>query len=220
MPPRTGKPVIVLDGPAGAGKSSVAKETARRLGLSFLDTGAIYRAITLFMLRENIAPHDIDRLLERLSSFSISFAEDKVLVCGEDVTAAIRTPEIDGAVFRYSAIPELRRSIIGIQRQDKSEGLVAEGRDMASVIFPDADLKIFLTASPEARARRRYDERIEKGGTADYDEILNSVNTRDARDSKVTPLEPSPGAIYLDTTGMPFEDVVENILEYAARLPD
>ncbi|MDR1515412.1 MAG: (d)CMP kinase [Synergistaceae bacterium] len=218
MPLQAGKPVIVLDGPAGAGKSSVGKEVARRLELPFLDTGAIYRAIALFMLRDNITPSDTSKLTERLRSFSISFADGRVLACGEDVTSAIRTPKIDREVSAYSAVPEVRGSIIDIQRQGKSEGLVAEGRDMASVIFPDADLKIFLTASPEARARRRYNERLEREGMADYDEILNLVNRRDARDSKVTPLEPAHGAIYFDTTGMRFEEVVESILEHAAKL--
>ncbi|MDR1021596.1 MAG: (d)CMP kinase [Synergistaceae bacterium] len=219
MPPRAGKPVIVLDGPAGAGKSSVGREVARRLGLPFLDTGAIYRAITLFMLRDEIAPHDVGRLTERLRSFHLSFSGGRVTVCGEDVTNAIRAPEIDREVSLYSAVPELRSSILDIQRQGVSEGLVAEGRDMGTVVFPDADLKIFLTASPEARARRRYDERLDRGETPDYEEILEMVNRRDAIDSKrdIAPLKAACDAICLDTTGMSFEDVVAVILGHAAR---
>jgi cytidylate kinase len=214
------KPVIVLDGPAGAGKSSVGREVARRLDLPFLDTGAIYRAITVFMLRENITPREPARLKERLASFSIDFAGGKVTACGEDVTAAIRAPEIDREVSPYSAVCEVRSSILGIQRQGMSEGLVAEGRDMGTVVFPDADLKIFLTASPETRARRRYEERLERGETPDYDEILELVNRRDAIDSsrEIAPLAPACDAIYFDTTGFSFEEVVRGILEHTARL--
>ena len=214
------KPVIVLDGPAGAGKSSVGKEVAKRLGLPFLDTGAIYRAITLIMLRENITPMAPARLKERLASFSIGFAGGKVTACGEDVTAAIRAPEIDREVSSYSAVREVRSSILGIQRQGMSEGLVAEGRDMGTVVFPDADLKIFLTASPETRARRRYEERLGRGETPDYEEILELVNRRDAIDSgrEIAPLAPACDAIYFDTTGFSFEEVVRGILEHTARL--
>jgi cytidylate kinase len=220
MPSHGKKPVIVLDGPAGAGKSSVGKEVARRLGLPFLDTGAIYRAITLFMLRDNITPMESERLKERLCSFCVSFAGEIVTACGEDVTAAIRAPEIDREVSGYSAVPEVRSSILGIQRHGMSEGLVAEGRDMGTVVFPDADLKIFLTASPEIRARRRYQERLERGETPDYEEILELINRRDLIDSSrdVAPLKPARDAIYFDTTGFSFEEVVRDVLERAAGL--
>jgi cytidylate kinase len=220
MPLQGKKPVIVLDGPAGAGKSSVGKEVAKRLGLPFLDTGAIYRAITLFMLRENIAPAEPERLKDRLRSFCVSFAGGKVTACGEDVTAAIRTREIDGEVSGYSAVPEVRSSILDMQRQGMSDGLVAEGRDMGTVVFPDADLKIFLTASPEIRARRRHKEMLERGETPDYEEILELVNRRDVMDSSrdVAPLKPACDAIFFDTTGFSFEEVVQGILEYAAGL--
>jgi cytidylate kinase len=212
--------VIVLDGPAGAGKSSVGKEVARRLGLLFLDTGAIYRAISLIMLRDNISPSDTVKLKERLGDFSISFAGGSVIACGEDVTTAIRTSDIDRDVSAYSALPEVRSSILGIQRERMSSGLVAEGRDMGTVVFPDADLKIFLTASPEVRARRRYDERAAKGENPDYREILELINKRDGIDSgrDLAPLKSAADAILFDTTAFSFDEVVEGILKHAARL--
>jgi cytidylate kinase len=213
-------PVIVLDGPAGAGKSSVGREAAERLRLPFLDTGAIYRAITLIMLRDGVQSSEPERIAARLADFSISFAKGRVIACGEDVTEAIRTPEIDSAVSFYAALPEVRGALLGIQREQASDGLVAEGRDMGTVVFPDADLKFFVTASPETRARRRYDERAAKGETPDYDEILEQVNRRDEIDSgrDLAPLKPAAAAIYLDTTDLSFEQVVGRILEYAAKL--
>jgi cytidylate kinase len=212
--------VITLDGPAGAGKSTVAREVSRRLGLSFLDTGAIYRAITLVMLKENIPAEDSLRLREALRGFFISFAGDMVLVGGQDVTDAIRTPEIDSNVSAYSALPAVRSALLDIQRSQPGGGLVAEGRDMGTVVFPNAGLKIFLTASPESRARRRYDERVARGEAADYDEILCAVNRRDRLDSEreSAPLRQAPDAILLDTTDLTFDQTVERILEYAERV--
>ena len=208
------RPVIVLDGPAGAGKSSVAKTVAAKLGLPFLDTGAIYRAITLIMLKDGIPPEDsAPGLSERLESFSISFDGGRVTACGEDVTNAIRTEGIDMAVSAYSALPSVRKALLGLQRAQKESGLVAEGRDMGTEVFPDADLKIFLTAAPEARARRRYDERIAKGEAADYDDILLQVSMRDEIDTNraLAPLRQAPDAIYFDTTAYSKEQVIEKI---------
>jgi cytidylate kinase len=215
MPHLKKAPVVVLDGPAGAGKSTVAREVARRLGLPFLDTGAIYRAITFVMLRDGIPPLDSNELREALERFSVSFSGTRVFVGDEDVTGEIRTPDIDANVSPYSALPIVRESLFDIQRRQKENGLVAEGRDMGTVVFPDADLKIFLTASPEERARRRQEERIAKGENADFDEILSLVLERDRIDStrEAAPLKPADDAIILDSTGMPFEDVVNRVME-------
>lgn len=216
----TKRPVIVLDGPAGAGKSSVAREAAKKLGLPLLDTGAIYRAITLVMMRDRIPPEDTPELRSRLSSFSLSFEGSRVIACGEDVTKDIRTPEIDANVSAYSAIPEVRRSLLGIQREHAKSGLVAEGRDMGTVVFPDADLKIFLTASPEERARRRCSEREADGEPADLQATLDAIIRRDEYDSTraESPLRPAEDAVIVDTTGMSFDEVVAEILARASRI--
>jgi cytidylate kinase len=172
------------------------------------------------MLREKIPARASSGLDEKLRSFSISFKDGRIIACGEDVTEAIRTPEIDREVSAYSALPAVRNSLLGIQRSGKSEGLVAEGRDMGTVVFPDADLKIFMTAAPETRARRRYDERTANGQSADYLEILRDVIRRDEMDSsrEAAPLRRADDAIYLDTTSYSFDQVVDQILEHASRL--
>jgi cytidylate kinase len=208
-------PVIVIDGPAGAGKSTVAKEVARRLDLPFLDTGAIYRAITLVMLRNNVPAADSPELRRHLADFCVSFSDCRTFVCGEDVTRAIRTPEIDRAVSPYSALPAVRDSLLDIQRELAADGLVAEGRDMGTVVFPSADVKIFLTASPEERAMRRYRERVERGDAASYDDILEAVNRRDRIDSErdAAPLRAAEGAVIFDTTLHDFGQVVGRIMD-------
>jgi cytidylate kinase len=213
-------PVIVIDGPAGAGKSTVAREVARRLGLPFLDTGAIYRAIALVMTRSGIPPEDTEELRGVLRDFDVSFSGTSVFVGGEDVTGAIRTPGVDASVSLYSALPVVRDSLLDIQRSRRKSGLVAEGRDMGTVVFPDADVKVFLTASPEARAARRRDERTAKGEPADYGEILRLVAERDRLDTTrdVAPLMPAEDALIIDSTDMSPAEVADRITERAARI--
>jgi cytidylate kinase len=212
-------PTIVLDGPAGAGKSTVAREVARRMGLPFLDTGAIYRAITHVMLSKNIPPSDSPELRAALGEFTDSFRDGRVFACGEDVTEVIRTPAIDRNVSPYSALPALRDSLLGIQRSQRSRGLVAEGRDMGTVVFPDADLKIFLTASSEERAARRHSERLARGEESDYGDILEQVKARDDMDANraAAPLKRAEDAVTLDSTGLSFEEVVSRVMEQVTR---
>lgn len=208
------EPIVVLDGPAGAGKSTVAREVAKRSGLPFLDTGAIYRTITLTMMRGRVPAEDTPELRSRLSSSRIEIIGDAITLDGEDVSAAIRTPEVDAAVSAYSAIPFVRSSLLELQRAQAKSGVVAEGRDMGTVVFPDADVKIFLTASSEERARRRVSERAAKGEQSDYAATLEAIVRRDALDSSrdTAPLVAAPDATVIDTTGLDFEAVVSRVL--------
>ncbi len=169
------KIIVTIDGPAGAGKSTTAKAVAEKTGLPYLDTGALYRAVAWKLDKEGVAPEEGGKISETLKNFTISIAGGKVNADGEDVTQAIRTAHVDSIVSAYAARPEVRDALAGFQRAQAADGLVADGRDMGTVIFPEADLKIFLTASAEERARRRCAEREAKGEIADYDEILKQV---------------------------------------------
>ena len=213
--------VITIDGPAGAGKSSAAKDTARELGIKYLDTGAIYRAIALILAKSEISPDNDEYLREALSEIKIILRDDKVLVNDFDVSGEIRTPEVDELASLYSAVPAVREALLGLQQEQKNYGsIVAEGRDVGSVVFPDAKVKFYLTASPEVRAKRRYDERKAKGKEADYDEILRAIKERDINDStrKTAPLSIPEGAIYLDTSDMTEKEAVNFIVEHVREV--
>ena len=214
------KLVITIDGPAGAGKSTVARIAADKLGLPYLDTGAIYRAVTWRLIQDGTAPDETEKITAALQNISVSLSGGRVLVNGRDVTAEIRRPAIDAAVSSFSALRPVRDALIGFQRGQASEGLVADGRDMGTVVFPDADLKIFLTADAEERARRRYKERVERGENADFDEILKYVNERDLCDMnrEIAPLRPAPGCVILDSTKMTIGEVADVIVSLAEEL--
>ncbi len=209
--------VVTIDGPAGAGKSSVARRAAVELGIKYLDTGAIYRAIALILAKSEINPDNEDFLSEALSEIKIELKQNSVLVNGFDVSGEIRTPEVDELASVYSAVPLVRKALLSLQKDQKNYGsLIAEGRDEGSVVFPDAKVKFFLTASPEARAKRRYLERISKGQEADYDEILSAIKNRDLNDStrKLSPLSVPDGAIYLDTSDLTEDEAVNFIVNH------
>ncbi len=209
--------VITIDGPAGAGKSSVSKQIAEILGIKFLDTGAIYRAIALILHEAEIQPEENILLREALLKIKIKILGKKVYVNDFDVSSEIRTPKVDKLASVYSALKPVRESLLELQREQENYGsLIAEGRDVGSVVFPNSDLKIYLTASPEARAKRRYDERISKGMTADYEKILLDIKTRDEYDSQreVSPLKIPDGAIILDTSDMTEQQVIDKILGF------
>ena len=214
------KLVITIDGPAGAGKSTVARIAEDKLGLPYLDTGAIYRAVTWRLIQDGTAPDETEKITAALQNISVSLSGGRVLVNGRDVTAEIRRPAIDAAVSSFSALRPVRDALIGFQRGQASEGLVADGRDMGTVVFPDADLKIFLTADAEERARRRYKERVERGENADFDEILKYVNERVLYDMnrEIAPLRPAPGCVILDSTKMTIEEVTDVIVSLAREL--
>ena len=195
--------VVAIDGPAGAGKSSVARALARALGFTYLDSGAMYRAVGLMTLRHGGAAS------EQAESLELELG-DRVIVGGEDVTEAIRTPEVSEAASRVATNERVRSALVAKQRELLSSGdWVAEGRDIGTVVAPDAALKVFLTASPEERARRRAEEL----GTH-VDTVLRDQALRDAQDERRehSPLQIAPGAIELDTTGLSVDEVVERIV--------
>ncbi len=212
--------LITIDGPAGAGKSTVAKIAAEKLGLPYLDTGAIYRAVTWLLKEEDIAPSETTNIEAALEGISVSFSEDRIAVNGRDVTDEIRTSDVDVAVSSYSALKPVRDALIGLQREQALKGLVADGRDMGTVVFPDADIKIFLTADAAERAKRRYKERLARGEKAEYEEILKYVNDRDLYDMnrEIAPLRPALGCVILDSTNMSIEQVTDVIVSLAEEL--
>lgn len=223
MNDKTVRPLLItIDGPAGAGKSTVAKNAAGKLGLPYLDTGAIYRAVTWWLKEANIAPQETVKLEAALKGLSVSLSVDGLSVNGRDVTAEIRTSDVDEAVSSYSALKPVRDALIGLQREQASKGLVADGRDMGTVVFPDADLKVFLTADSAERAKRRYRERLDRGEKAEYEEILRYVNNRDLYDMnrEIAPLRPAPGCVILDSTNMSIEQVTDIIVSLAKELRD
>jgi cytidylate kinase len=196
--------VIAIDGPAGAGKSTVARETARSLGFGYLDSGAMYRAVALSLLEGDGDP------AERAAGMTIHLG-DRVTVDGRDVTDEIRAPEVTEAASRIATLKPVRRALVEKQRQLLQSGdWVGEGRDIGTVVAPDADLKIFLTASPEQRAKRRA-----RDLGADWRIVLQDQTLRDQQDSQRehSPLRPAPDAIELDTTDRPVEDVVGQVVK-------
>ena len=213
---------IAIDGPAGAGKSSVARLAAKALGFIYIDTGALYRAVGVAVLRKGLKTDCREDVLSVLPEISIELAfvegEQRVLLNGEDVSRDIRLPEASMAASNVSAIPEVREFLLDMQKRFARENnCLMDGRDIGTVILPHAKPKIFLTASPEVRADRRYKELIEKGTPKDYNELLEEIKLRDYNDSHraVAPLKPADDAYILDSSDMPIEAVVEKIVSLA-----
>lgn len=209
--------VIAIDGPAGAGKSTVARAVARALGFTYLDSGAMYRSVALAAAQRGIEPAEAARSVRIELAGDAAGADGRVLLDGNDVTAAIRRPEISEAASRVAADPEVRRALVAKQRELLSRGdWVAEGRDIGEVVAPHADLKVFLTAEPRERARRRA---AELG--ADVDAVLAEQTTRDERDRERehSPLRPAPEAVILDTTGLDVPEVVARIVGLVKPAP-
>ncbi len=198
-------PVIAIDGPSASGKGTVAQEVAKALGFNYLDSGALYRLVALAAMREGIDAGDEEKVAALAVRLPVRFEGEDILLEDERVTDAIRSEACSAAASRAAALPAVRRALLERQRSfRKPPGLVAEGRDMGSLVFPDARLKVFLTASPESRAERRYKQLKEKGIAATLPGLLQDLRERDARDASrsVAPLKQSPGARLLDTTAM------------------
>lgn len=210
---------IAIDGPAGAGKSSLAKAVAAKLGYTYIDTGALYRAIAFKTLQLGITISDSVSIKQMLLRTTISFRHINgtqcVYVDGKDVTGKIRTNEISSAASAISAIPDVRSFLLGLQRDIASkENVVMDGRDIGTVVLPNADIKIFLTASVEERAKRRYEEQKNTIGSVTYEEIVSTMITRDKNDSErtVAPLKPATDAIILDNSGFESHQTLESAL--------
>jgi cytidylate kinase len=214
--------IVALDGPAGAGKSTVAKLVAARVGLSLVDTGAIYRTLALCALRTGVSVDDgaalgaVAASLPSRLRFQVKDGQNRVFLDGEDVSAEIRTPAVSAAASSVARHPEVRGALLELQRAlgRLGKGSVLEGRDIGTVVFPDADVKAFVTAAPEERARRRLAELAARGDSADYQTVLDEIVARDKQDEErpVAPLKAAPDAIRVDTTGKSLEQVTDEIV--------
>ncbi len=210
---------VAIDGPAGAGKSTIARAAAKELGFIYVDTGALYRTIALSAVRCG-AVSDNEKIITMLNDITVKlgFADDGsqcVYLNGEDVSSLIRTPEISMAASKVSAIPEVRAFLLDLQRDIAKENhVIMDGRDIASVVLPDAKPKIFLFASPECRAERRYKELVEKGEDVTYEDVLADVNRRDYQDShrEIAPLKPTEESVMADTSELDLQQSIELII--------
>ncbi len=206
--------IVTIDGPAGSGKSTVSRLLAKKLGFNFLDTGAMYRAVTLLFIQNGIHHRNTEKINALLDNIQISFDDEKVFLNGRDVGDEIRMPEIDRQVSEVSALKQVREKIVPLQREiTKKSDFVAEGRDMGSVVFPDADVKIYLDASVEERARRRLAQY--PGRDLSLEEIMRDIERRDRIDSSraISPLKIPDGAVVIDTTGLSIDGVLDRIYE-------
>ncbi len=210
---------IAIDGPAGAGKSTIAKAAAKELGFLYIDTGAMYRAIGL-KARSMKLEEDVDIAeMTKETDIEITLLPDgqHIILDGADVTDKIRTPEVSMAASRVSAIGEVRKTLVGLQRRIAGKNnVIMDGRDIGTVVLPEAEVKLFLTASAEDRARRRYEEMLQKGEKADYESVLEDMKKRDYNDSHraVSPLKAAEDAYMMDTTGNTLEQSVKMITDY------
>jgi cytidylate kinase len=209
--------VVAIDGPAGAGKSTIAKRLAARLGFVYIDTGAMYRAVALWAMRAGVPMDDMHRLEQLAAAAQIGFVPQagQVLLNGEDVTEAIRGPEMSEAASKVSTVAAVRRELVLKQQaMGRLESVVMEGRDIGTVVFPDADVKIFLDADSQIRAARRIEELAAKGRTVDETEVLKEIVDRDERDRRRRdgPLIQAPDAVYVNTSGLSLDQVEDEIL--------
>jgi cytidylate kinase len=222
-------PVIAIDGPSGSGKGTIARRLAKHLGFHWLDSGALYRCVGLEVAHQGVDPADLNRLSALIENIKIEFKEDAqghecIQINGRDVSAEIRTEEAGAKASTVAAIPLVRDGLFMLQKnQVRAPGLVADGRDMGTVVFPQALLKVFLTASAEARAQRRYKQLKDKGLSVKVADLSKEIAERDERDANraVAPLRPADDAMFLDSTNVSIEEVFSQVLEWTRqRLPN
>ncbi|MGF0313492.1 (d)CMP kinase [Rhodococcus sp. IEGM1428] len=212
--------VVAMDGPSGTGKSSVSRRLASALEASYLDTGAMYRVATVWVLRSGVEPTDADAVAKAVAALPLEIGKDPlsetVLLDGEDVSGEIRGDAVTKSVSAVSAVPAVRELLVQMQRDlaSSSTRIVVEGRDIGTVVLPDADVKVFLTASPEARAERRNKQNVEQGRGDDYESVLADVQRRDHADSTraVSPLRPAEDSVIVDTSELDLDGVMERLL--------
>lgn len=210
--------IIAVDGPAGAGKSTISKLVAKKLGIQYLDTGAMYRAVTLYFLENNVDFSNIDEVEKNLDKIHIDFLNNILFLNNIDVSKQIREKNVNDNVSAVSALAIVREKMVDLQRKmSNNKSIILDGRDIGTVVFPNANYKFFLVASVDIRAQRRYKEELEKGNkSANIDDIKKSIENRDYIDSTrtVTPLKKADDAIQIDTSYMNIEEVVESIISY------
>jgi len=229
------RPIVAIDGPAGAGKSTVARRVADALGYTLVDTGAMYRAIALAAMKKGVEWSDgagLGALAQSLlDANAVSFEANqtdpskgvRVVLYGNDVSADIRTPELGLGASSVSAHPEVRAALLELQRRaGRAGGVVLEGRDIGTVVFPEAEVKFFLTATPEVRAKRRFDELVAKGQSVTFEDTLRDVKKRDEQDTgrKIAPLRQAEGAVVVDSSSMSFEQTVNAMLVHARSVAE
>ncbi len=212
---------IAIDGPAGAGKSTIAKLIGEKYNLMYINTGSMYRAVTLFAMRKGIEPNQVDDLCELIDTLKMYFDNDNLFVNDIDVTEELRSIEVTNNVSKYASILEVRQKLVEMQQEiAKNYNVIMDGRDIGTVVLKNATLKIFLTARAEERAKRRYDELIAKNVKVDYNNILEDIKKRDYIDSnrEVDPLRKAEDAIEIDTSTMGISEVVDSISKYISYI--
>lgn len=212
---------IAIDGPGGAGKSSIAKELSAQLGFIYVDTGALYRSIGLYMLNNGVDLEDKEAVSEKLKEVDVELkykdGQQRVVLCNNDVSEEIRKPEVSMAASKVSALPQVRSFLLDLQRHmAQKNNVIMDGRDIGTVVLPNAQIKLFLTASPEERAMRRYRELLGKGENLEYETVLAELKQRDYQDShrEIAPLKPADDAEIIDTTGNNLQQSVKMIMNY------